>query len=273
MHQASKRAARPAHLGTFVDRLQAGGRYTFDRAEAGKALGISDTALESSLRRLVAKDRIARVRRGFYVVVPLEHSAAGAPPASWFIDDLMRRHLKAPYYVGLLSAAALHGAAHQAPQQFQVLSTKPFRPALVGRAKLRFFTKRNLENTAVTEMNTPTGHMRVSSPEATAFDLVRYAHGAGGLNNVATVLAELAERIEPTRLTEAATREAEVSNIQRLGFLLEKVGQKQLAAVLESSLKKRAPGLTRLRPDRPAKGSRARRWNLVINEQIEADET
>ena len=39
------------------------------------------------------------------------------------------------------------------------------------------------------EMKTETGAMRVSTPEATALDLLRYLEGAGHLGNVATVLA------------------------------------------------------------------------------------
>jgi predicted transcriptional regulator of viral defense system len=115
--------------------------------------------------------------------------------------------------------------------------------------------------------------MRVSSPEATAVDLVRYARGAGGLGNVATVLNELAERIGPARLATAASREAEVSDIQRLGFLFEKLGHPRLAAALERLLRRRTPASATLRPDLPAKGRRAPRWNLLINERIEADQT
>jgi len=47
-----------------------------------------------------------------YVLVPLEYLHAGAPPPSWFIDDLMKA-MERPYYVGLLSAAGIHGASHQ----------------------------------------------------------------------------------------------------------------------------------------------------------------
>jgi len=45
----------------------------------------------------------------------VEYRVAGAPPASWYIDDFMKA-VGTPYYVGVLTAAALHGAAHQAPQ-------------------------------------------------------------------------------------------------------------------------------------------------------------
>ena len=41
-------------------------------------------------------------------------------PADWFIAELMQ-FLDLPYYVGVLSAAALHGAAHQQAQEFHVV--------------------------------------------------------------------------------------------------------------------------------------------------------
>src|SRR5437773_7734548 len=48
--------------GTFLDSLQASGRYTFSRAEAGKALGLSDVALKNALWRLARTGRVASER-------------------------------------------------------------------------------------------------------------------------------------------------------------------------------------------------------------------
>jgi hypothetical protein len=76
-------------------------------------------ATKTALRRLKEQGRIVSPRRGFYVVVPPEYRAAGSPPASWFIDELMR-YLDQPYYVGLLSAAAIHSASRQQSMVFQV---------------------------------------------------------------------------------------------------------------------------------------------------------
>jgi hypothetical protein len=36
-------------------------------------------------------------------------------------------YLELPYYVALLSAAAIHGAAHQKSQEFQVITNKSLR--------------------------------------------------------------------------------------------------------------------------------------------------
>src|ERR1017187_9916049 len=219
--QMKTAAVRPKDLSGFVDQLQASGRYAFRREEARSALGISEIALRSSARRLAAKGRICAPRRGFYVIVPVEYSQPGAPPPSWFIDDLMKFH-RHPFYVGLLSAAALHGAAHQQPQVFQVVTDTTLRPITVGRSRVRFFLKWRLSKTPTTEVKTETGSMRVSTPEATALDLVRYVESAGQLGNVATVLSELSERIDPGRLVVAARTEVELSVVQRLGFLLER---------------------------------------------------
>lgn len=259
------------NVSAFVDRLQASGRYTFERAEARSALKISDVAFKAALRRLVAKGRICAPRRGFYVIVPIEYSRAGAPPASWFIDALMRFH-RQPYYVGLLSAAALHGAAHQQPQEFQVVSDAVLRPVAVGRSRIRFFLKLHLAGTPTTGMKTETGSMRVSSPEATALDLVRYSHRAGQLGNVATVLAGLCEKISPERLVEAARHEAELSIVQRLGFLLERFGSPNLTGPLASWLAAKRPRMVPLRPERNPKANRKdSRWKVLLNQRIEAD--
>jgi predicted transcriptional regulator of viral defense system len=66
------------------------------------------------------------IREGFYVIVPLEYASSGILPPEWFIDELMK-FLRQPYYVGLLSAAAIHGAAHQQPQEFHVVIPEALR--------------------------------------------------------------------------------------------------------------------------------------------------
>ncbi len=165
-------------LSDLVDSLQATGQYVLTREQAGSALGVSEEALRKAVQRLVAKRRLAAPRRGFYVIVPVEYREAEAPPPSWFIDDLMK-FLGQPYYVGLLSAAALHGPAHQQPQEFQVVTNKQLRSMNVGRARFHFFRKLHLERTPTMEVQTETGAMRVSTPESTALDLVRYIEGGG----------------------------------------------------------------------------------------------
>jgi hypothetical protein len=53
--------------------------------------------------------------------------------------------------------------------------------------------------------------MRVSTPEATALDLVRYVTAAGHIGNVATVLAELSEKLTTNLLSSQHQKRANQS--------------------------------------------------------------
>ncbi|MFH1983422.1 MAG: type IV toxin-antitoxin system AbiEi family antitoxin [Pseudomonadota bacterium] len=254
----------------FVDALQAQGRYTFTRGEAMGSDRFSAVALEAALRRLKQRGRIARPRRGFYAIVPLEYKEAQCLPASWFIDDLMG-FLGQPYYVGLLSAAAVYGAAHQQPMDFQVVTDRATRPVHVGRVRITFHKSRSVAKLPTGRIQTETGTMRVSTPEATALDLVRFTAAAGGLSNVATVLSELAEKIRPEEW--AATMDQYASPIlQRAGYLLEMVGKDDLAAPLAQWLSLRRYRPVPLSPGKKISSEPADpRWRVIANDTPEID--
>ncbi|HKQ72031.1 MAG TPA: type IV toxin-antitoxin system AbiEi family antitoxin [Polyangiaceae bacterium] len=261
----------PRTLSDLVDSYQAGGRYVLLREDARSALGISEEALKKAVQRLVARRRLAVPHRGFYVIVPIEYRDAGAPPPSWFIDDLMK-FLGQPYYLGLLSAAALHGAAHQQPQEFQIVTNPQLRLAVAGRARIRFFRKIHIERTPTIEVKTETGTMRVSTPEATAFDLFLYLKGAGHLGHVATVLAELAERLDAARVVDVAKLEGHLPSAQRLGHVLDQIGAGEKAAGLASLIADRGPRFVLLRSDRSAgRSTKDSRFRVIANEKVEAE--
>lgn len=256
-------------MAQWVESLQSHGRYAFTRLDAMSETGRSFIATQTALRRLKERGRVVSPRRGFYVVVPPEYRATEAPPASWFIDDLMR-FVGQPYYVGLLSAAALHGAAHQQPMVFQVVTDRPTRIARAGGVSLHFVKSGVVERVRVIDVQTETGSMRVASPETTALDLVRYPAAAGHLSNVATVLVELCERIEADALA-AQMHLVRVPDIQRLGYLLDAVGEVDLALPLAAWLEQRRPRVVPLRTGGPTEGNLDRRWRVLVNEDLEAD--
>jgi predicted transcriptional regulator of viral defense system len=204
------------------------------------------------------------------VIVPAEYRAAGCPPASWFIDDLMG-FLGQPYYVGLLSAAAIHGAAHQQPMVFQVVTDRPTRAGRAGRVRIELHMSRSIDDAPVLDVQTETGSMRVSTPEVTAYDLVRFPAAAGHLNNVATVLGELAEKLDAAKLAELAPKYS-APDVQRLGYLLDLVGRQDLAEPLAEALEQRRRRPVLLAPGESANGEPPDdRWRVIPNAAVEAD--
>lgn len=255
----------------YIEGLAAHGRNHFTTQEALAASTGSPAALRAQLRRLRQRGRIARPMRSFYVIVPPEYRRLGCPPAEHFIDQLMS-DLRQPYYVALLSAAERHGAAHQRPQSLQVM-VRTNRPAIeCGLVRIAFVARADLENMPVTTVNTPRGVLRYSTPEVTALELVGYPHQSGGLSNVATVLGELSEEINPNKLLEAA-RLSPLSWSQRLGYLLERVDQPGLAESLAKYVDMNARSYTPLRRAEGVAGAhRNPDWKLIVNIDVEPDE-
>ncbi|MEX2273126.1 MAG: type IV toxin-antitoxin system AbiEi family antitoxin [Vicinamibacterales bacterium] len=254
----------------FLGNLAAGSRYSFTTAEARSALGLSAPALKVALNRLQRQELIVAPAKGFWIIVLPEYRSLGCLPADQFIPSLMKA-LKLPYYAGLLTAAQYHGAAHQRPQEFQVLLEKPRRRLVCGRVRVHFIVRKNLKAVPVQSLNTPRGTVLVSTPEATALDLVGYHHHAGGLSQVATVLSELAERIDPKALAKAAAI-MPVPWAQRLGYLLERAGAGDKARPLQEFVRARAHESVLLLP-KAVRGKSVRNddWKLFINTDVEPE--
>ena len=254
----------------YVENLAASGHYQFTSREVQSALGISAAAAKLALNRLGKQKLIASPARGFYVIVPSEYRSLGCLPGDQFIPALMNR-LELPYYVGLLSAAQYHGAAHHRPQEFQVFLDRKRRPIVCGMVRVGFLVRKRVRDVPVQSFNTPRGTVRVSTPEATALDLVGYQHQAGGLDLVATVLSELAEKINPETLSAAAAT-APVSWAQRLGYLLQRVGAGEKAASLKRYVREHADRSIPLLPKAAHKDAcRDADWKLYLNADVEAE--
>jgi predicted transcriptional regulator of viral defense system len=265
-------------LSSYMTDLLASGRVSFTRSEAIAALSVTPRGFLAAAERLERKGAVLNPRHGFYVVVPPQYLARGAPPPPWYIDDLMK-HEGHPYYVGLLKAAELHGATHQAVMQFQIVTDKRIPKIRAGRSILSFFYRRDMQavSSAIGDHKTDTGGMKVSSPELTGLDLLRYAHAVGTIDSIATVLSDLGEKMTAQLLQKLAPA-FERSVIQRLGYLLDYVKHNEAAEGLHAHLQneKALPWVELDPAKRAAKSSkppeRNARWNVLVRRRPELDQ-
>lgn len=278
------------NINHFLTDLTAKGYCCFTYPQVKKALAVSDIAVRAALRRLKQKGELAHPLSGFYVIVPPEYRILGCRPAEHFIHELME-YINAPYYVGLLSAAQYHGAAHHRPQQYQVITTQKRRPIICERIKIVFITKKNAEQTPTQNFNTSQGTIVVSTPEATAKDMVIYPNRCGGLDNVLTVLADLVKKLDTDKLQKIASTDEEITWVQRLGFLLDLVKANHLSDILHQSLEnhrvrarllvaasKPPPALEKLAAKLGKKNNSSSsyktkndKWKLIINKKLELE--
>ena len=249
----------------FIDARMALGRVAVSLTDLVKESGLSAIAAKRQLSRL--GDKIVRVspRQPFFLIVGPEHRSMGAPPAIWWLQDYFD-WLGRPYYLALQSAASSFGSSPQALQVTQVMTERPCRAIKVGRIQVRFFVKRGIKRTPTQQLAQASAPLCISTPEATAFDLIRYATSIGGIERAAETIAPLLPELRVRELKRVLDAENEPAIAQRLGFVIEAGGAKKLAKVVHDWL----PTPLALVPLSPLQGNRknipvVERWKVLNN--------
>lgn len=264
-------------LKDWIEQLQSKGKLAFSLSQAQEAFSdLSEDAVKLALNRLSKKEKILSIYKGYYLIIPPQYASKGILPPSLYIDGLMQ-FLQRPYYAGLLSAAAFHGAAHQQPQEFFIITSLPALRATERKGtKVNYISKKSINEELIESRKTESGYLKISSPVLTATDLIQFEKRIGGLNRAATVLNELAEVLKPEMFSSILFKEVSTYSIQRLGYILEyKIDQKDLAEALFTKAKETGLSFFRvpLKADLPVKGFFSdEKWKVIVNTEIEVDE-
>ena len=212
------------YLEQNINSLQSNGKLSFSLAELRNEFSsYSLDAIKLSLNRLSKKGKIVSVYKGFYVIIPPEYSQRKILPPKLFLDSLFK-YLDRPYYLSLLSAAAMHGASHQqAMESYVFINKPPIRPTKVEGIKINYVIKSEFPEHGLEQRKTAAGYLNISGPELTALDLVEYQQRVGGLNRISTIIYELSESMQPEKLKLVLQNKVSLSAIQRLGYILDVV--------------------------------------------------
>lgn len=226
----------------FIDAKLALGKVSFTLDELTAATHLSVIAARNQLLRLQEKVTRVSPRQPFFLIVPAEHRVNGAPPAAWWLNDYFR-WLGRPYYLALQSAASHYGANPQAIQEIQVMTDKPLRMLQIGKIRVRFFVKKSIRRIPTQELSPAYAPLLVSTPEATAYDLVKYANRIGGGERAAETIAPLLPSIRKRELQRVIAIEDNRVMAQTLNNMLEQASADKGSPALSSPNHK-----ARLRP-------------------------
>jgi len=260
------------HTSDFLSELRSNGRYAFSIEDIHREIHKPLKNISKDIDRLRAKGAVQNIRRGFYTVIPEEYRKMGAVPVEFYIDDLMK-YLSKQYYVGLLSAAMLHGAAHQQPQEFFVITAPPKTRRIVKKSTIiNFCEKKYFPSAGIEAKKTDTGYIKVSGKELTFLDLIYFEQTVGGLNRVITILTELSDDLSINRFKEALSNTFPAAVFQRAGYISEKVlKSEKLALVFEKKLSSLKYQTAYLKASGAKSGLRDDKWDLIINTNPESD--
>lgn len=222
-------------LARLLEERQAQGKLVGALDELARDAGLSRLAARRQFERLAPKAAQLPGRPTLLLTVPPEDRPRGAPPvAAWLHDYMIRR---APhYYVGLLSAAALHGSSSQVPLATQVIVLRPLQAFELGRLRIEFIAKRHADRTPLSVLPGLAAPMNVSTPAATLLDLVSFSRRAGGMARVIEIAEGLKPKLIARDLRDALLAGVPAPVMQRTGYLLDHLGCTSLASIVERFL-------------------------------------
>lgn len=262
----------------YLGNIRSKGKRFFTIDQLIADLKVSYDSAKSGLYRLRKQNKIISPAKGLYVILPPECILQGSIPAQELVPILMN-HLKADYYVSLLSAASYHGASHQKSGSFQIITNKIIKhPLEFGSIKLEIVYKKSFDILPRQDIKVNTGYLKIATPELVALDLLLYPRHSGGLNHIATVLSELIEVIDADKLIYLAKIIGGKLWLQRLGFILENIEtmaekkQSKIINKIHNYLNDKMKRFIPLEASLPITGhSRNKKWYIIENTNIESD--
>ncbi len=265
----------PKTILEYLEKLQANGRHYFTFDELTLEMGVKRKSISVILSRLAKRERVKVLCRGFGVILDRN---GYEPHISNYINAMMK-HREVNYYVGVLSAAAYWGASHQAAMSYQIVVDKNIKPIYFKGIKIEFIFKSHIcLEYGIDKVQGVGGIFNISNPELTAFDIVHFTKRAGELNNVATILEELHEKLNLSKMSALIKkRRIPTQTLQRMGYIFDNVLKlEKLAACIEKAVKKRKAKAILLSSDGDSKPkfsdyTRSEKWNIYINVEVESD--
>jgi predicted transcriptional regulator of viral defense system len=239
-------------------------------AEAADALDMSRRDAALKLAALARTGWLRRVRRGLYLVAPLEAEPGRlvTPEDPW----VLAREAFSPCYIGGWSAAEYWGLTEQLFRATLVVTASHTRESSVRLLGYEFRLFRvdpsRIEGATLVWRNAE--RVPVSDRERTLIDCLRHPELCGGIRHLADMLREYRESDEyaPAKLLATARKAANGAAWKRLGYLAEILWPGEDEIFDEARMRMTA-GKTKLDPDVRKRGTLVTRWRLWVNVPIE----
>lgn len=238
-------------------------------ARGAELLGISTMSAPLVLGRLVRNGWLARVRRGLYLVLPLEADReTGAVEDPW----VLARELFSPCYIGGWTAAEHWGLTEQLFRSTFVVTAATARsssPSFLG-SEFHVIRSSTLRVDSVSPIWRGREKVAVSDRERTIADALAAPAWVGGIRHLAQILRAYRSSAEwsPERLVARVAEAGSGAAFKRLGFLTEAIlGGNPY--IVERALALRTTGHIRLDPGIPGRGHLSTRWRLWKNAELD----
>ena len=241
--------------------------------DAATLLGLGRNKTAKMLSSMVTQGWVRRLRRGLYLLIPLEATA----PEDWRADPwVVAEHIFKPAYIAGWSACEHWGFTEQVFRDVAVFTTTLIRERSITVDQTNFILKKISDyqlfgTQAVWRNNT---RVNVSDPTRTIIDILDDPKWGGGMRHVLQMLEAYfdSEFLNEELIVNYIKRIGNSSASKRLGYILDSknLGTKGMADQLKPLI---TTGYVLLDPTIPGKGSLVSKWNVRVNLDMADDPT
>ena len=214
------------------------------------------------LFNLSRKGWILRLKRGLYVLVPLEIGPKGAD--AYIIHDfLIVPHLVNPYYIGYWSALNYYGFTDQIPRTTFVATLNPKKPLRILSSEFYFVKISSNKFFGLKKIRVEGEQINISNKEKTIADCLDHPEHAGGIEEVAKAIYFNHKEIDLEKVERYLIKMDNLTAIKRFGYILD-------VCKIKYQIKTRriSKGYSLFDPLSPKKGIYNKKWMLIINKEI-----
>lgn len=194
------------------------GQTTITLAHLREALGASESYARFVAHKLVRKGWLERLRPGLFRLVPADRGREGVADANPLTAGAA---LVSPYFFSFGTACTHHGLTEQVFADVYVACQQRRRPAIVRGKRYVFVEVATERFFGFEESNVLGEPVQMATLERAVLDAVDRPQHAGGLGEVARIVARVSARVSWPKLVDLARRWQSTAMVQRLGLLLD----------------------------------------------------
>jgi predicted transcriptional regulator of viral defense system len=194
------------------------GQKAVTAAELRERLGRSDGYARFFAHRLVEKGWLERVRPGLFQLVPADRGREGIGDTNPLSTGAL---LVAPYFYSFGTACTHHGWTEQVFAEAYLACGASKRPVTIRGTRYLFVHVPERRFFGFEETDVLGAHVLMATPERALLDALDRPRFAGGIREVARMVANAAKRVSWERVLDLARRWDESAIVQRLGYFVD----------------------------------------------------
>src|SRR5580693_899066 len=200
--------------------LTEGGRREATRSEIMQLLGGSAKATDHVIESLRRKGWLERATWGEYLLIPPEQGPDALGDSNLLA---LASRIADPYYIGFGTAAAYYGLTTQHRKVIFVVTPVRLREREVGESRVRIVNLAKSKFFGFEPVDVLGYKVMISDREKTAIDCIDRPALAGGVGEVATILATASRRFDWNQAADYLERINSGALARRLGWLIDYV--------------------------------------------------